>query len=329
MAFLTEYGIFLAKVITLVVAILFVIATIASLKAKAKREPKGSLVLKKINDHYEAIEQQIKSELLSKKEWKQEKKSSKRNKPKNTQPKPALFVLNFHGDVRASAIHALRREITALLLVAKPTDRILLKLESGGGVVNAYGLAASQLERLKTANLPLTIAIDKVAASGGYMMACVANEIIAAPFAVVGSIGVVAQLPNVHKLLEKNNIEFEQITAGEYKRTLTVFGENTKEGRRKVQAEVNEMHHLFKDFIKQHRQQVNIESVATGEHWFAIQTIEKALVDKIQTSDDYLLSHKDTHTIYSVQYRIKKTFTERFGHYTQLAVDRLFGSYVA
>lgn len=322
MSFLAEYGIFLAKTATVVIAILAVIATLAALKAKAKAEEKGMLLIKKINEQYDETTESINDIILTKPEKKAQKKIEKeKHKKKEDSVKNRLFVLKFDGDIRASAICEFRREITAVLLTAKPSDRVLVKLESGGGMVNAYGLAASQLQRFRDAKIHLTVAIDKIAASGGYMMACVANEIIAAPFAIVGSIGVIAQLPNVHRLLQKNHVDFEQITAGQYKRTLTILGENTKEGRKKLQEEVNETHELFKNFIKNHRQQVSLEQVATGEHWFAEQAIEKALVDKLQTSDDYLLSHKDDFDMYEVQYKTKQPLAKRLGSSVQSAID--------
>lgn len=320
MSFFAEYGIFLAKTATIVIAIIAVIAALAALKAKAKAEDKGSLTIKKINEDYEETVESINDIIMTKAEKKTCKKSKKvKSKNKTDNNKNRLFVLKFDGDIRASAVSEFRKEITAVLLTAKPSDRVLVKLESGGGMVNAYGLAASQLQRLRAANIHLTIAIDKIAASGGYMMACVANEIIAAPFSIIGSIGVVAQLPNLHRLLQKNHVDFEQITAGQYKRTLTVFGENTKEGREKLQEEVNETHTLFKNFIKTHRPQVSLEQVATGEHWFGEQAAEKALVDKLQTSDDYLLGHKDDFEMYEVRYKTKQPLTKRIGSAMQSA----------
>ena len=200
-----------------------------------------------------------------------------------------------------------------MLAVAQADDAVLVRLESGGGVVHGYGLGASQLQRLRQKNLPLPVAVDKVAASGGYMMACIADKIVAAPFAIVGSIGVIAQLPNFNKLLKKNHIDFEQFTAGEFKRTVTVFGENTDKGRQKFQQELEETHVLFKDFVKRHRQQLEIDEVATGEHWFGYQALELKLVDELTTSDDYLLTQLSERQVYKVQYRIRKSIAEKLG----------------
>ena len=220
-------------------------------------------------------------------------------------------MLDFHGDMRASAVATLREEITAILNVATPGDEVILRLESPGGVVHGYGLAAAQLMRLRTRQIPLTVAVDKIAASGGYMMACVANKILAAPFAIIGSIGVVVQLPNFHRVLKDKHIDFEQHTAGEFKRTITLFGENTEEGREKLQHELEDIHQLFKNLIVEHRQQIDIQKVATGEHWLGQQALGLNLVDEIKTSDDYLLERSKDATLYELCYEVKKPFLSR------------------
>lgn len=316
MPFLSQYGLFLAKTITLVIAIIVLFIMIFALKAKSKVSEQGFLQIKKLNEKYDELADTINEVIQTKSEKKelkaQLKKAAKEKKATDEKPNKKLFVIHFDGDIKASAVDDLRETITAIILTAKQEDRVLVCLESPGGMVNAYGLAASQLQRLRDANIYLVAAIDKVAASGGYMMACVANEIIAAPFSIIGSIGVVAQLPNFHRLLEKNNIDFEQITAGEYKRTLTMFGKNTNAGREKFQEEVNEVHDLFKSFVKTHREQVDIDLVATGEHWFATQCVEKNLVDKIQTSDDYLMQQKDSHAIFEIEFKTKLPLIKRF-----------------
>lgn len=238
--------------------------------------------------------------------------------------KSKLFVLSFNGSMDAHEVEELRQEITAVLAVIKPEDEVVVKLESPGGVVHGYGLAASQLLRFKTRNIPFTAVVDKVAASGGYMMACTASKIVAAPFAIVGSIGVVAQIPNFNRLLKKHNIDIELQTAGEYKRTLTMFGENTDEGRQKFKQELEETHLLFKDFVKEYRPNVDIDLVATGEHWFATQAKEKGLVDEISTSDDFILSHLETHKIIAVSYQRRQKLAEKITKNVVKGVERLF-----
>lgn len=219
--------------------------------------------------------------------------------------------MNFDGDIKASAVTALREEVTAILGVATPNDEVVVKLESAGGMVHAYGLAASQLARLRARKIPLTIIVDKVAASGGYMMACIGNKILAAPFSIIGSIGVIVQLPNFHRLLKEKNIDFEQLTAGQYKRTITLFGKNTEEGREKMHQEIEDIHHLFKNLIKEYRHELDVEKVATGEHWLGAQALDLKLVDELKTSDDYLFEQSKQANLYEVTYRMKKSFLEK------------------
>nr|WP_278357482.1 protease SohB [Acinetobacter lwoffii] len=235
-----------------------------------------------------------------------------------------IYVLDFKGDMAASAVEGLREEITLILATAKAgRDRVVVRLESPGGMVHGYGLAAAQLVRLREAGFHLTICVDKVAASGGYMMACIANEIISAPFAIVGSIGVVAQVPNFNRLLKDNKIDFELYTAGQYKRTVTMFGENTEEGKAKFEEELQQTHALFKHFVEKYRPQLNIEKVATGEHWYGRDALDLNLVDKLQTSDEYLLSLLTQHDVYSIQTRKKPTLGEKLGLQAAQIADSL------
>ena len=225
-----------------------------------------------------------------------------------------VYVLDFKGDTAASAVENLREEITLILATAKAgRDRVVVRLESPGGMVHSYGLAAAQLVRLRDAGFNLTICVDKVAASGGYMMACIANEIVSAPFAVLGSIGVVAQIPNFNRLLKEKNIDFELYTAGQYKRTVTMFGENTEEGKAKFEQELQQTHELFKHFVEKYRPQLNVELVATGEHWYGKDALELSLVDQLQTSDEYLLSLLTQHDVYVIDTRRKPTLGEKLG----------------
>lgn len=213
----------------------------------------------------------------------------------------------------AHEVDRLREEVTAVLCIAKKQDEVLVKIESGGGVVHGYGLAAAQLQRIKDKGLKLTVSVDKVAASGGYMMACVADKLLASQFAIIGSIGVLAQLPNFHKLLKKNDIEFEQHTAGEFKRTLTVFGENTDEGREKFQQELEAVHGMFKNWVSENRESLDIAKVATGEYWYGTQALDLGLIDQIGTSDDYIMSVFPEREIFSVKYAVKKNVAEKLG----------------
>lgn len=316
MEFISEYGLFLIKLVSVVIVILIILMAISSLLGRVKGKIRGKLEVHKLNDKYENYKHIVVRESKTKQELKVLKKLLKREKKQDKKKEPTgnIFVLNFHGDIKASAVTALREEITAILTAADAKkDEVFVRLESGGGLVNAYGLAASQLQRIKDAKIKLVIAIDKIAASGGYMMACVADHIIAAPFAVVGSIGVVSQLPNFHRYLQQKAIDFEQITAGDYKRTLNLFAENTPTGREKMQEEVNDTHELFKHFIQENRQHVEMPRVATGEHWFAKQAhqAELHLVDELKTSDDYLLAASKKYNLYEIEYKLKKRFGQR------------------
>jgi serine protease SohB len=308
-----NYGQFLAKVITIVVAIIVIISVIAN--ASKSKSVKDKLRIKKLNKRYSEYKEKLQHEVLPKaalKQFLKEEKQQAKIAKKGLNARPRVFVLNFNGDIKASATTALREEVTALLTIANPGDEVVLRLESPGGIVPCYGLAASQLQRLRDAKIPLTISVDKIAASGGYMMACVGNKILAAPYAIIGSIGVVAQLPNFHRLLKRNDIDFEQITAGEYKRTLTIFGENTEKGREKTQEDVNNIHEIFKDFIVANRPKLNIEEVATGEHWHGVQALALKLVDELVTSDEYLLRTSQDKDIYEINYELKKSLAEKF-----------------
>ncbi|AGV16941.1 MULTISPECIES: protease SohB [Vibrio] len=328
MEFLLDYGLFLAKIITVVAAIivLLIIAKSAGGKSGAA---KGELEITNLSEQHKQSVEQLEHHLHDdafikardkavKKEEKEKNKSREKEIKQaskdgslDSKREPHLFVLDFNGSIDAKEVASLREEITAILAVAREGDEVLLRLESGGGMVHGYGLASSQLDRIKAAGLPLTISVDKVAASGGYMMACVADKIVSAPFAIVGSIGVIAQIPNFNKLLKKHDIEYEQLTAGEYKRTLTMFGENTDKARDKFKQELEETHVLFKDFIRERRPSLDLDKVATGEHWFGTQAKELGLVDDISTSDDIVVAACKDKTVLSVHYVQKKKLADK------------------
>ncbi|EKK4080362.1 protease SohB [Cronobacter dublinensis] len=331
-----EYGLFLAKIVTVVVAIAIVITLIANLTQRKKAQ-RGELRVTRLGKEYKEMKEEVAAALLDphqhkqwhknqKKKNKQEAKAAKaRAKRGEAAPagKPTLYVLDFKGSIDAHEVSALREEVTAVLAVAKPQDEVLLRLESPGGVVHGYGLAASQLQRLRERQIPLTVAVDKVAASGGYMMACVANNIVAAPFAIIGSIGVVAQIPNFNRLLKRNDIDIELHTAGQYKRTLTLLGENTEEGREKFREDLNETHQLFKEFVHSMRPSLDIDAVATGEHWYGVQAQEKGLVDEISTSDDLIIARMQEHDVVSLRYMQRKRLMDRFTGSAAQSLDRL------
>jgi serine protease SohB len=274
-----------------------------------KSKSDGSLEVTNINNELVTLEENIKKNILTSKEFKKFIKHRKKNlKMLNKK----LFVIDFKGNIKASEIISLRREISGIILSHKKGDEVLLRLENSGGTVHEHGLAASQLKRIKDKKIPLTICVDKVAASGGYMMACVANKIISSPFAIIGSIGVLAQVPNFNKLLKNKGVDFEQHTAGNYKRTVTMFGENTDKDREKLGEQLEDIHMLFKDFIVSQRKNVDIEKVATGEYWYGKSALDLNLVDQIMTSDEYILSMKDRFDIIHIKYKPSKTFADKF-----------------
>jgi serine protease SohB len=331
--FLSEYGLFLAESVTIVIAILLVVGFVVAIGQRHRGPEEGHLEIRKLNDRYEGFHETMHHAVLSegefKKEQKEEKKRSKREAKQRKKGSTAdgsdrlrLYVMNFDGDMKASATENLREEISAVLGVARSGDEVLIRLESGGGMVHSYGFAASQLQRIRDAGIQLTVAVDKVAASGGYMMACVANRILAAPFAVIGSIGVLAQMPNFHRLLRKANIDFEQLTAGEYKRTLTLFGENTDADREKMQEDIDDTHVLFKDFVAEHRSQVEIDSVATGEVWYGQRAVDRGLVDELQTSDGFVQACLPERDVFEIKHVLKKHWQEKLGLAAEGAVNR-------
>ena len=320
MEFLSEYGLFLAKSVTLVAAVLLVAAGLFSIARGARAQAGERLEVRKLNERLRELADALHDEMLDEAEGKRlakerraEEKAQRKARAKGVAPRPRVFVLDFHGDLQAHAVASLRQEISAVLQVARKDDEIVVRLESAGGLVHAYGLAASQLVRVRARGLRLTVTVDKVAASGGYLMACVADRILAAPFAVVGSIGVVAQIPNFNRLLRKNAIDLELHTAGEFKRTLTLFGENTEAARAKFREELEDTHALFKRFVAEHRPALDLARVATGEHWFGTRAAELRLVDELRSSDDYLLQRVEDADVFEVRYRVRRPLSERLG----------------
>lgn len=325
MEWLAEYAMFLAKAATALSALVVLLIVVVSLKDRHRRSD-GALTVSKVNDQINRMTERLAHAVLDKKGFKARQKSRKQDgkaRSKDADERSRVYVLNFDGDIKASAVEHLRHEISAVLEMARPTDEIVVKLESGGGMVHAYGLAASQLVRIREAGIPLTVCVDKVAASGGYMMACIANRILAAPFAMLGSIGVVAQLPNFHKVLKKHDVDYEMLTAGEYKRTLTVFGENTEKGREKFQEDLENIHRLFKNFVARYRPTLNVEQVATGEVWFGVEAQDIALADDIQTSDQYIAQRVRQADVYEVHYATRKRMQDRLAGGLTAVLDRL------
>ena len=308
--FFFDYGLFLLKALTIVVAIIVVIGVAAAAGRKASHE---GLEVESINKKYKTLARSLRKAVFRKDERKQEaKEEKKRDKAEEkSASRPRSFVIDFKGDLKASAVPALREEVTAILDVATEQDDVILCLENHGGVVHEHGLAASQLARIRDQDIPLTVCVDKVAASGGYLMACVASRIYAAPFAILGSIGVLAQLPNFHRMLDNHGVDFEQISAGKYKRTVTLFGENTDEDRAKLKEELEDVHTLFKAAVSKYRPELDLDKVATGEHWYGTRALELGLADEIKTSDELLRELAENRDLYRVSYKIKQPLQKR------------------
>ena len=323
---LLDYGLFLAQTLTVVVGIGALIGLIATL---ARRESSTEhLEVHCMNRAFDDLKRRVRHEILPAKRFKAEEKAKKKALKARAKRNPhaerkRIFVLNFHGDIKASAVASLRQEVTAVLSAAKQGDEVLLRLENAGGLVHEHGLAASQLLRLRERSIPLVVAVDKVAASGGYMMACVADRVLAAPFAILGSIGVLLQLPNFRRLLDSGGVDFEQIKGGEFKRTLTLFGQNTEAERSAAQAQVDDTHALFKEFVSEYRPDLPIDRVATGEHWYGRRALALGLCDELTTSDDYLLVASDNADLYELRYVIKKSLGGKLIGNIGSAIDQI------
>ncbi len=323
--FLADYGLFLLKTATLVVAIVVVIGTAA---AASKKGSGDELVVEHLNKKYRKIADALRKVVLPKEALKKHLKAAKQEEKDavKDESRPRTFVIEFKGDLKASAVPSLREEISAVLAVAGDGDEVVVTLDNHGGVVHEHGLAASQLVRIRERGIPLTVCVDKVAASGGYLMACVADRIIAAPFAILGSIGVLAQIPNFNRLLDDKGVDFEQITAGEYKRTVTMFGKNTDEDRAKLKEELEDVHRLFKDAVTRYRPSLDIDKVATGEHWYGTRALELGLADEILTSDELLASKVAERELYRVTWKIRQPLQKRLMHSADGVMQRLAAS---
>ncbi|MFQ5548871.1 MAG: protease SohB [Woeseia sp.] len=308
--FLAEYGLFLLKAITIVGAIVIVIGTVAAAGRKAALHE--GLEVEHLNKKYQTLAGALKQAVLGKADRKAEAKADKaKAKAALSGKRPKSFVIDFKGDLKATAVSSLREEVSAILDVARPDDQVVVRLENHGGIVHEHGLAASQLVRIRDQGIELLVSVDKVAASGGYLMACVASKIIAAPFAILGSIGVIAQLPNFSRMLDEHGIDFEMIMAGEHKRNVTIFGKNTDEDRAKLKEELEDVHALFKDVVADYRQNLDLDKVATGEHWYGTRALEFGLADELKTSDELLAELAKDHDLYRVHYKIKQPLQKR------------------
>jgi len=320
--FFAEYGLFLLKTLTIVIAIIAVMAAGATAQRKASHE---GLEVENLNKKYRGLADALRKAVSSKHERKRVAKARKKEeKAEGKEPsgKPRSFVVDFKGDLKASAVSSLREEVSAILDVATGDDEVIVRLENHGGIVHEHGLAASQLARIRDRDIPLLVCVDKVAASGGYLMACVGTKVYAAPFAILGSIGVLAQIPNFNRMLDSHGVDFEQVTAGEYKRTVTMFGKNTDEDRAKLKEELEDVHALFKDAVARYRPTLDLDKVATGEHWYGTRALDLGLADELKTSDEVLAERAMERDLFLVAYKIKQPLQKRLMANVESAVER-------
>jgi serine protease SohB len=317
---LIEIAVFFAKTLIFVGGTVVVLIALFQLAGRS-RQTRVHLEIEKLNKRYRSYRHALNTHLLKKKDLKVFEKKIKKDKS-NFDRK--VFVLDFDGDLRAVAVDHLREEVTAVLAVAQPDDEVVVRVESPGGVVHGYGLAAAQLRRIRDKGIPLTVCVDKIAASGGYMMACVADRILAAPFAIIGSVGVVASLPNFHRLLEKHDIDYKEVTAGEFKRTVSVFGEITPAGFEKFKEQLQDTHVLFKTFVQSNRPQLDVDKIATGEYWFGMRALELNLVDELRTSDDYLWGLHETRELLRIKHHGKRSISDRLSEIASVTSERIF-----
>ena len=320
--FFADYGLFLLKTLTIVVGVIAVIVTAAAAQRRATHE---GLEVEDLNKKYRKLSDALLHAVSTKDEQKKVAKERKREakaEEKRETSRPRSFVIDFKGDLKASAVSSLREEISAVLDVATPDDEIILRLENHGGIVHEHGLAASQLARIRDREIPLVVCVDKVAASGGYLMACVGTRVYAAPFAILGSIGVLAQIPNFNRMLDSHGVDFEQVTAGEYKRTVTMFGKNTDEDRAKLKEELEDVHALFKDAVARYRPTLDLDKVATGEHWYGTRALDLGLADELKTSDEVLAERAVDRDLFLVAYKIKQPLQKRLMANVETALER-------
>ena len=321
--FAADYGLFLLKVATIVAAITVLIVVGA---AAGKRAQAETLEVEDLNDKYRQLAASLRRALAGKearKKLDKEEKARRKADARTERDRPRSFVVDFKGDLKASAVQSLREEVTAILEVANEDDEVVVRLENYGGVVHEHGLAAAQLVRLRDRKLRLVVAIDKVAASGGYLMACVADRVVAAPFAIVGSIGVIAQIPNFNRALETRGVDFEEVTAGKYKRTVTMFGKNTDEDRAKLKADLEDVHELFKSVVSRYRPALDLDRVATGEYWYGTRALELGLIDELSTSDELLAGRSRERELYRIRFRARKGLKERLAAGVDTALEHV------
>lgn len=223
-------------------------------------------------------------------------------------------LLSFNGDINATEVIEFGRAVSMIVQMKDLVSEVYIIINSGGGVVNGYGLLASEIERLHYSEIETYALIDQVAASGGYMAACVANHVVAAPFAYIGSIGVVSEMPNFNQILSDNGINIEQHTAGKSKRTVTPLGKITDEDRNEFKKKLERIHRSFINHVSHYRNINDADEnknsiIFSGDYWIAEETVELelGLVDEISTSQEFLLDKMKEYNIIEITFQENKT----------------------
>lgn len=164
---------------------------------------------------------------------------------------------------------------------------IVLRVDSPGGTVAASEEIATYV---KECEKPVVVSVGDVGASGAYMISSQADSIWANPGSSVGSIGVIAQIPNVSGLLDMVGVEFQTFTAGEYKDAGSAYRDLTKEEEALIQGEVEEAYDQFIDIVAEGRglERAKVEELAIGWTWSGVRAKELGLVDEVGTYRDAL-----------------------------------------
>ncbi|KZX82185.1 hypothetical protein A3715_00045, partial [Oleiphilus sp. HI0009] len=279
-----------------------------------KKNSDGRIIVKSLNEEY----QEIQDALLKFKPLKPIKSSSIR-KFKASPNKQSIFVLDFKGDKTASSVGSLSKEVSAILSVAKPNDEVFLRLESPGGTITGYGLASQQLIRLREAGIRLVVSVDEIATSGGYMMAAVGDRIIASPTSMLGSIGVIMEVPNFYNLLDRAGVQFHQFTAGKHKRLVSMTNKIGDAAKDQINQDLEKSHELFKNHVHTYRNSVNLESVSHGDVWSAKYCLDNKLVDDLMTSEAYLFDRASRANIFHISWDVERSFSDKLSSFAAQA----------
>ena len=156
------------------------------------------------------------------------------------------------------------------------------------------------------------------------MMAVVADRIVASRLAVIGSIGVVGQVPNVHRLLKRFDIDVLEMTAGTNKRPVSLIGPLTDQGIETFKKQLSDTHRLFRDHVHRFRPQLDIEAVSNGDIWHGVDALTHGLIDEIATSDEMIdrARHEGDLDVFSIRWRQAKNLRERLEESVSLITEK-------